>query len=190
MRNRILVLPISALIITLLCLYAIRRKSNQSQRPIILQSYKHVDEPFSLPDQNNKPVRLKTYLGRHTILLVFYDGVTGPFKNKALMRFHQEIDWVEKNNIIVLGISSALPQENRKQIKDKQKSDPNFKMPFPLLTDLSPENRIHRQWGCIETITQQPRPGLFLIDRASNVAWNGEFPQPVHDIESVFNNQQ
>ena len=191
MPRRILILPISALVIVLVCLYGLSLKKDASSQRATLPVAKRSarDLLFELYDQNNQTVRLERYLGRHTILLVFFDQRTGADGDPALTRLREEWNRLERENVIVLGISTALPQDNRKRIEERRKEDPDFDLPFLLLTDLPPECRVHRQWGRYDEAVGLPLSGLFYIDRAGNVDWAGRFPKPVPDVQRVLNSR-
>ena len=188
MSRRILILPISAVVIVLVCLYGYSRKQDASSRQAALPTAKRPAQSllFTLKDQNNKSVRLERYFGRHPILLVFFDQRTGADRDPVLLSLRKEWNRLKRENVIVLGVSTALPQDNRKRIEEKQEENPDFDLPFPLLTDLPPECRVHRQWGRFDEAVGLPLPGLFYIDRAGNVDWAGRFPKPVSDVEQVL----
>ena len=187
MSRRILILPISALVIVLVCLYGLSRTSQRATLPVAKRSARFL--LFELYDRNNQTVRLERYLGRHHILLVFFDQRTGADGDPVLLSLRGEFNRLKGENVIVLGISTALPQDNRKRIEEKRKEDPDFDLPFLLLTDLPPECRVHRQWGRFDEAVGLPLPGLFYIDRAGNVDWAGRFPKPVPDVEQLLNSQ-
>ena len=79
-----------------------------------------------------------------------------------------------------MAISTALPQENRKDIA--QHGD----FPFPLLSD--PDFHVHRAWGRFDESTGKPLDGVFVIDRKGSVAWSRttNTPQPVRDWPSAL----
>ena len=63
--------------------------------------------------------------------------------------------------------------------------------PFPLVSDVdfqSPEGtlRIHRHWGRLDSVTETPLKGLFLIDRKGQVAYVGPIPKPYENIDQIF----
>ena len=186
MSRRILILPISAVVIVLVCFYGISRKKDASSQRAALPVAKRSAQTllFELYDQNNQTVRLERYLGRHTILLVFFDQRLGADRDPVLILLREKLNRLKRENVIVLGVSTALPQDNRKRIEERQKEDPDFDLPFLLLTDLPPACRVHRQWGRFDEAVGLPLPGLFHIDRAGNVDWAGRSPKPVSDVEA------
>lgn len=137
---------------------------------------------FTLYDQgseNVKPrmVNLGAYLHRYRILVVFYDGQEGPESDPTLLllrRFHAAL---EDAGVVVFGVSTALPQENR------NRSTQPF--PFRLLSDVTPfePKSVHRTWGRLAPPAAPGEPpgtipGAFVIDRAGRVAWEGNHPKP------------
>lgn len=138
---------------------------------------------FELPDQGrdlgdrktlpSRRVRLKSYLGRHRVLLVFFDGEHGADVDPLLLALRDRHADVEKNRLIVLGIATALPQQNR------QATARAGDVPFPLLSDL--DGTVCKTWGMLDLRDDgafRNRPGVFAIDRAGNVAWKNGLPVP------------
>ena len=148
-------------------------------------------------------VKLKAYLGRTKIALIFYDGPNGAEKDPWLVQLRDAHDAVDSAEIQVLGVSTASPYANREAEKRAGR-----KFPFPLLSDLAAEEQpppIHMQWGLAEAAlalarsrqvlpgaaaaapaTQVPDPSnrrplprlpaLFLIDRGGRVACRDGVP--------------
>lgn len=181
MRKRILVLPVAAVLIVLACLYAINRNATRPDRKIVLPAPKTPAKPFELPNQDNERVRLATFLGRHHVLLAFYDGRRGFDEDPDVRQLIERAGELKDRGVILLAVSGALPQENRARVKERQQADPGFKLPFPLLTDLAPEYRVHREWGRWDDVAGIPLTGLFHIDRAGNVEQQRGRPKPVDD---------
>ena len=115
MYRRILILPCSAAVIAGLCFYKWTRTYEKVPLPTPTQTCAAAPFQFVLPDQK-KPmnrVRLVGFLGRHRILIVFYDGSSGAEKDPVLLRLRRDFAAVKKADVIVLGISTAIPQLNR-----------------------------------------------------------------------------
>ncbi|MGH7201844.1 MAG: redoxin domain-containing protein [Planctomycetaceae bacterium] len=173
MQRRTLVLPFAAVVITALCVYATVRpyppqrriRGPQEMRPAPL---------FELYDKQNRTVRLKAYVGRHRILVVFFDGEGGADRDPLLRRLRGDFENLE-SDVKILAVSTALPQHNRQ-------ADP---FPFPLLSD--PGLQVHRQWGRYDEQTERPLTGVFHIDRAGLVAWSDGHPQPLSDPNDQIN---
>jgi len=178
MNRRILILFIAGAVIVILCAYKVTRTYKKPTH-VVLPTVKQAAPPFELYNEKhpNELFRLAGYLGRHRILVLFFDGKTGADRDPMALRLRDEFDRLRKNNIKVLAVSAALPQENRKVI---QRSGP---FPFPLLSD--PDLRVHRLWGRIDEHSGRPQTGLFLIDRAGKVDWADGSPRPLTDPKTT-----
>lgn len=184
MRKRVLVLPIAAAIITALCVYKLVRDETassgvapMSRRPAPLFELFNAERPPEL-------VRLSSYIGRHPIIVVFFDARLGAARDPRLLRLYRDVDRIRDAGIKVFAVSSALPQENRKVVERMQNSGRDA--PFPLLTDLPPTPQapqrgyvVHKAWGRYDAARGEPLLGIFLIDRAGRVAWAAGAPVPV-----------
>ncbi|GAB4151077.1 MAG: hypothetical protein Tsb009_26280 [Planctomycetaceae bacterium] len=182
MRWRVVVLPVAAVVIVVLCVYKLTR----SYSPVELPTPDALCEAphFELPDQKkpSQVVRLKGYVGRHRIILVFFDGEQGAEQDSLLVYLRDNYDSVKAAGIVVLGISTALPQQNRPAERSLPQPNPvrvRQAFPFPLLTDLPPSCRVHRLWGRYDKIREQPTPGVFLIEQNGLVACVGRVPKPL-----------
>jgi peroxiredoxin len=173
MDKRVFFLLLAAASIGGLCAFrATRRYAPQSTvtaRPI--------SEPapqFELYDQKSpsRIVRLEGHLGRERIIIVFVDGTAGAHASSVLNYLRDNWSRLRKNDIEIMAISAALPQENRKDIAQ------HGEFPFPLLSD--PDFHVHRAWGRFDKSTGKPRFGVFVIDRKGSVAWSvaTNAPQP------------
>jgi peroxiredoxin len=186
MRIRALSLPIAAVIIAALCVYKLTRDYDPPplSAPVVRRP---VPRPlFELLDakQPSELVRLQSFLGRHRIIVVFFDSRLGADRDPRLLRLYRDAGRIENVGIIVLAVSEALPSENRQAVKRARQS--GLRIPFPLLSDPPSTSAapgmgylVHSAWGRYDEQARQPLPGIFLIDRAGTVNWNGNKPQPV-----------
>ena len=185
MRKRILFLPIGAVVIAALCAYKLTRTYETPAPPTELTSKRRAPG-FVLFDHHKPPqsVRLEGYLGRHEILLVFFDGETGFGRDPVLRRLAAQQDELRSSGLVVLAVSTALPQENRQLIGGLVEAgvlEPDRPLPFRVLSDV--DYRVHEDWGRWDAEQQRTHPAAFLIDRAGDVAWSDGAPQPVADID-------
>jgi peroxiredoxin len=136
---------------------------------------------FELYDENapSHLVRLSTYLGRQRVIVAFYDGSNGAHRSHALDVLRAEWLRLRKADVYVMAISKALPQENRKEIAK------HGQYPFPLLSDV--DLSVHRAWGRYDEQRKKPVEGVFLVDRAGQVAWSGASgePEPLSNLEAA-----
>lgn len=178
LRPRILVLPISAALILGLMAYK-RSQPPQSPSAAAVEERRPVDPlKFAALDSQNQLVKFERYLGRHEILLIFFDGDAGADRDPAILRATRHFSELKRRNVQVVGVSAALPQHNR------QAAERHGPFPFPLLSD--PEFFIHRLWGRYDEQRLRPLTGVFAIDRAGRVAWSGRAPQPVADLDQIL----
>ena len=126
---------------------------------------------FELFDEQNRPVRLQRYIGRHRILVAFYDGEQGADRDATLLMLRRHFSTLQKRDVMVVAVSGALPQQARRATQR------GGKFPFPLLSDGGPSPlATHRGWGRWDAETKSTQDGLFLVDRAGRVAWSDGAP--------------
>ncbi len=135
-------------------------------------------ENFEGVDIHNEMFRLERYLGRHRVLVVFFSREETAAKDAGLLAVRDAFPALTKNDVKVVGVSTALPQENRRAIEIAGD------FPFPLISD--PDESIHRRWSRIDPQTQQPRTGVFLIDRKGTVATLSGIPQPAGNVTELL----
>jgi peroxiredoxin len=181
MDKRVFLLALAAGVIGGLCAF----KATRHYAPptsIAAQALTAPAPEFELYDQNypSHIVRLEGYLGRQRVILAFFDGKAGAHASPVLNRLRAEWGRLRKADIYVLAISTALPQENRKDIAK------HGEFPFPLLSD--PDFHVHREWGCFDKSAGKPRTGVFLVDRKGWIAWSRQTngPQPEKNWESAI----
>jgi peroxiredoxin len=180
MDKRIFLLVLAAAVIGGLCAF----KATRHFAPPSAVAARPLEEPvpeFELYDQSapSRIVRLDGYLGRHRIVVVFFDGRAEASSSVVLNRLKADWSRLRKAQIYVMAISTALPQEYRKDIAQ------HGEYPFPLLSD--PDFRAHRAWGRFDASAKQPLAGVFLVDRKGWVRWSRETntPQPTRDWQSA-----
>ncbi len=144
---------------------------------------------FEALDSSNHLVRLGSWLGRHRIIVVFFDGDVGADNDANLLRLRDRFAELQAMDVKVVGVTGVIPQVNRAAM---ERAGGAF--PFPLVSDVDPESpegtlRIHRHWGRIgQGIDgEKTLPGIFLIDRAGRVAYVGTTPKPYDNVDQVFN---
>lgn len=141
----------------------------------------HVLRPapdFEALDENNRMFRLQRYLGRHRVLVVFFDAELTAAGDPILQGVRAAYPALQRQDIQVVGVSSALPQHNRAAV------GAGDAFPFPLVTDL--DLKIHDRWGRIDPVRKGPLPGLFLVDRKGAVPCFGPTPQPATDWQALL----
>ncbi len=186
MDRRVVLLGFAALVIVGLCSWKLTRPKISVVAPRELAENAMPAPDFELADQGadlgseeehrsapSRRVRLRTYLGRHLILLAFFNDAAGADRDPILTQLRTAHESLKANDVIVLAVSTALPQENRAAIR---RGGP---YPFPLLTDL--DGTVCAAWGCLNVRddgSRETRSALFVIDRAGRVGWGDRLPQP------------
>ncbi len=170
-RKRILILPFSAVVILALVSYKLTKTYPDPKAATYQTVVKGPVRPFQALNSYNRLVKLDAFLGRHTMILVFFDGAAGADRDETLQQIRNNYDRFKELDIIVLGISEALPQQNRKVFER------SGEFPFPLLSD--PAFELHRRWGLFDEQAGVANQGVFLVDRAGQVAWSGTRPKPL-----------
>lgn len=158
-----------------------RLATNQPQDYATQQREARADRPapdFEALDSQNQMFRLQRYLGRHRVLVVFFDGQIGAAHDPRIQAIVSHWDLLKSHDIQAVGVSTALPQENRTAIA----AVPGIH--FPLVTDI--DLSIHDRWARIDPRTGSPLPGVFLIDRKGAVSCFGATPQPVDDLANLL----
>lgn len=178
MDKRILVLPVALVILMALVAWKLTRTYESSsaanlaaERPAPL---------FEGLDTNNEMVRLERYVGRHPVIVVFYDGNAGADQSADLSALREHFAEIEAVGAKVIAVSGALPQENREAMRS------SGAFPFPLVTDVPPDYAIHRRWSCYDESAEQPLPGIFFVNRQGNVAWGNRGPQPFNSVDEAL----
>ena len=141
---------------------------------------------FEALDSEGHLVRLSAWLGRHRIILVFFDGERGADQDADLLKLRDRCAELKDTDVKIVGVTLSIPQVNRAAM---DRAGGTF--PFPLVSDIdfqSPEGtmRIHRHWGRLDAIGEQPLKGVFLIDRKGQVAYVGPIPKPYDNVDQVI----
>ena len=173
MRRIFLVLPISAVVIGGLIAFKLTRTTE----PIDEETTTNVRPAplFQLYDEHSQIVRLARYVGRHKLLIVFFDGRQGPDHSPLLTTLRERFSDLYATRAIVLAISAARPSENRFGLNVERRKtaaaqaappiDSELRYPFPLLSDIL-DYEVHRRYGAFDALTQQPIEAIFVVDRA------------------------
>lgn len=129
-------------------------------------------------DSQNEMFRLERYLGRHRVLLVFFSREETAANDPGLLAARAAIDGLNRADVKVVGVSMALPQENRRAMETAGD------YPFPLISD--PDLSIHLRYARVNPRNQQPLTGAFLIDRKGTVASIAGMPQPIEQLAPLL----
>jgi len=181
--RRIWILIVAALILAAVSVWRISTNHRQNYADQVAAAVVMRAAPgFEALDSDNHLVRLGSFLGRHVILVVFFDGDAGADNAPELIRIRDRFEELQAHNVKVVAVSSAIPQKNRAAM------DRVGKFPFPLVSDIDPLSpdgnlRIHQQWGRIDPNSNKPRTGIFLIDRKGQVTFTVNGPRPMPGVD-------
>ncbi len=184
--RRLLIPLVAGLMIASLCAWRIVTNRPQTYEDQVAAAVILRPAPsFEARDVDNHLLRLAAFLGRHKIIVLFFDGEVGAAKDPDLLRLRERFSELQAHDVKVVAISAALPQTNRLAMKEVGK------YPFPLVSDLDPLNpgdvlRIHRQWGRFDTKSNKPLTGIFYIDRKGQVLYTPEGPKPMGSVDEAI----
>ncbi len=195
MQDRRMLIPIiAALVLTVVCTWRVATNKEQDYADQVAVAVVMRPAPaIEGRDSDNHLVRLAAFLGRHKIIVLFFDGdagrdvdpeTAGADNDPELMRLRERFEELQSHNVKVVAVSAALPQQNRAAM------DRVGKFPFPLVTDIDPLDptnvlRIHRQWGRINAENDKPRTGVFLVDRKGQVSCTVDGPKPMANVDAA-----
>jgi peroxiredoxin len=173
--RRLVALLAAAATIAALCAWRVASNRPQDYASQLQQAKFACPAPlFEALDAHNEMFRLERYLGRHQILVIFYDAEDTAAADRSLLAARQLFDKLSQRDIKVVGVSTALPQQNRSAMEH------SGEFPFPLVTDV--DLTIHRRWGRLSATTNRPLAGAFLIDRKGLVGCLGNQPLPIDNM--------
>ena len=122
---------------------------------------------FSLPSTTGEAVSLRQFKGKKTVVLYFYPKDDTPGCTREACDFRDHSEDFEKNNVVVLGISTDAMEVHLK-FKDKQR------LPFPLLSDedatVSKMFGVYKQKNLYGKKSMGIERTTFVIDRSGRIA--------------------
>jgi peroxiredoxin len=132
---------------------------------------------FEAVNEQNEMFRLQSFLGRHRIVVAFYDGGAGADQSRDLAELVRRTDELKQRDVKVVGVSRAIPQFNRAALERLGA------FPGQLLSDV--DGMIHERWGRSGS-DDGTISGLFLIDRKGQVAFFGGQPRSYESVEQLW----
>ncbi len=188
--RRVLIPLVAGVVIAVLCAWRVMTNKPQDYAAQVrLEATKVVtrsaaDLDFEGLDSDNRMVRLAAFLGRHRILVLFFDGELGADKDAELLRLRERFVELKAHDVKVIAVSTALPQQNRAAMLPERAGE----FPFPLVSDFNPVSpeeaqKIHRRWGRWDDSTGKAKPGVFVIDRKLQIEFMGGAPKPVASVD-------
>jgi peroxiredoxin len=165
MRRIFLVIPISGAIIAGLVWYRLHR-APVVVSPVAVAKAVRPAPPFLLYDDQSQIVRLARYIGRHKLLIVFFDATNGPDGSELLnaLREGEQFLPIHETGAIVLAIGAVRPSELRPPPDERgERTFRERPFPFPLLADF--DGTVHRLYGAFDEASGKPREAVFVVDR-------------------------
>lgn len=178
MDRRLLLVLAAGLVIGGVCVYRVQTNKPLDYAAQVRAATTYVPAPaFEGVDENNEMFRLSSYLGRHRVIVAFYDGAAGADRSRELIALRDRAEDLKQEDVKVVGVSPAIPQENRRALISLGP------LTFPLISDV--DFSIHRRWGRL-SVDEKPLTGLFLIDRKGTVAFQGGAPRPAATFDELW----
>ena len=172
MRPRLLLLPLAAAIIFGLCEYKLSQTYERANTAV-RSGLQPVRAPaFEGQAIDNTILRIERYVGRQSFFVVFFDANVGADNDANLKHLREHSDQLSKRGLIVIAVSSALPQTHRRL---------TFPKLFQFVTDLEPLWTAHRRWGCFDEEADAPKSAIFYVDRAGDTASRDGLPVPLEN---------
>ena len=122
---------------------------------------------FSLPSTTGENISLKQFKGKKTVILYFYPKDETPGCTKEACDFRDRYADFEKNNAVILGVSSD-GLESHQRFREKQN------LPFPLLAD--EDTTVSKMYGVYKQKNLYGKKSMgierttFVIDRTGRIA--------------------
>jgi peroxiredoxin len=165
MRRILLVIPISGIIIAGLVWYRLHRPP-ASAVPVAPAMAVRPAPQFLLYDDQSQIVRLARYIGRHKLLIVFFDAAKGPDGSDLLNRLREGSQFlpIHETGAVVLAIGALRPSELRPPPNERgERTFREHPFPFPMLADF--DGTVHRLYGAFDEAHGKPREAVFVVDR-------------------------
>lgn len=122
---------------------------------------------FTLPSTTGESISLKQFKNKKTVVLYFYPKDETPGCTKEACSFRDRHEEFEKNNVVVLGVSTD-PLDTHNAFKEKHS------LPFPLLTDedasVSKMYGVYKQKNLYGKKYMGIERTTFIVDRTGRVA--------------------
>lgn len=166
MRKVLIIPPVAAVVITLLVVYRLNRPEpvrTQELSPVVVARPLPL---FQLYDEQSQLVRVQRYVGRHKLLIVFFDGSRGPDQSELLLALKKGFRPIYDTGAVVLAIGALRPSDLRPPPTDRgERTERAEPFPFPLLADF-PVPEVHQKLGAWDEASGEPREAVVVVDRA------------------------
>jgi mycoredoxin-dependent peroxiredoxin len=165
MRKLFLVIPVSATLLAGTTWYRLTRPP-ASAAPAVVATEVRPAPLFQLEDEQSQIVRLTSFVGRHKLLIVFFDGTEGPDRSRLLGTLRDNFQTIAGTKARIFAISDLRPSELRPPNDARgERTRRPVPFPFPMLSDIR-DHEWHRRYGAFDEETGAPREAVFVVDRA------------------------
>ena len=107
MQSRVLVLPLAAAVISGMVWHKLSQDHSPGNSVPAERENRGAAPDFEALDKDNSITRLKTYLGRHNLFVVFFDAEVGAASDKTLQHLKRHATELETADFHVFAVSSA-----------------------------------------------------------------------------------
>ena len=126
--------------------------------------------PFTLPDQDGKPVALTDFAGRQ-LILVFYPLDFSPTCTDQLSIYQEVLGEIEAAGASLVGVSvdsSFCHRAFRESLR----------LEIPLLADFHPKGEMSQAYGAYQPDRGTDERALILVDAGGIVRWTHRATKP------------
>ena len=119
---------------------------------------------FELQDQERSPVRLSSFRGRKSVVVVFYPLSFTPTCQGELCAIRDSIADFDSDDVQTLAISVDSGPTHKKWAQEQGYT-------FPLLADFWPHGAVAKSYGVFEEAFGIATRGTFIVDKQGKVAY-------------------
>ena len=127
---------------------------------------------FELRDQNGRPVRLSSFRGSKSVVLMFYPFAFSRVCTGELCEVRDSLPQWESEDVQLLAVSCDMMFSLRAFAEHDA-------LTFPLLSDFWPHGAVASDYGVFNDETGAANRSTYIIDKSGTVRWtvHNEMPQ-------------
>ena len=137
---------------------------------------------FTLPNKDNEQISLSSFRGKK-VILYFYPKDNTPGCTKQALKFKENFEKLDKQNVVVIGISKDSPASHEKFVT-------KYELPFVLLSDESTNVlQQYQVWGLKKFMGREFMGTIrstYMIDEEGIIRGAFEKVKPDLDPESYL----
>ena len=119
---------------------------------------------FELQDQERSPVRLSSFRGSKSVVVVFYPLSFTPTCQGELCAIRDSLPDFDGDDVQTLAISCDTTAVHKRWAEDQGYA-------FPLLADFWPHGEVARAYGVFDEASGLAQRGTFIVDKQGKVAY-------------------